>query len=175
MDFTFIIILILVGYFLVDILLKMFQRRKELTVRGTFKYKIQKNFFTQAERAFLEVLEQAMGNDYKIFGKVRVAEIFTPDVPKKFWWSAFNKINSKHFDYVLCSQDRLDVQCIIELHDGSHNRSDRTERDNFLRKICEDSKIPFLEFTVLPSYNIQSVRKTIEKELENSTSAVIER
>lgn len=37
-----------------------------------------KTLFTPAERSFLGVLDEAVGNDYRVFGKVRVADYKKP-------------------------------------------------------------------------------------------------
>ncbi len=40
-----------------------------------YRYGSQRALFTPAERSFLGVLEQAMGETYRIFGKVRLADV----------------------------------------------------------------------------------------------------
>ena len=81
------------------------------------------SLFTPAERSFLGVLNQAVEDNAFVFGKVRVADVLKPskDVSRKQWQTAFNKINSKHFDFVLCDKGDLSVLCVIELNDKSHD------------------------------------------------------
>lgn len=42
-----------------------------------FPYQPARTLFSAAERSFLGVLDQAIGPDYRVFGKVRVADIAT--------------------------------------------------------------------------------------------------
>ena len=47
-------------------------------------YERRATLFTRAERSFLGVLDQAAGSDYRIFGKVRIADVLkvSSEVPK---------------------------------------------------------------------------------------------
>ena len=58
--------------------------------------------FTPAERSFLGVLNQAVGDQAQIFGKVRVADVITTKkgMTPSERQTAFNKISAKHFDYL---------------------------------------------------------------------------
>jgi len=99
------------------------------------QYEKNKVLFTPAERSFLGVLNQAIENNAVIFGKVRVADIIKPigGLPRNKWQSLFNKISTKHFDFVICDKDNLSVLCVIELDDKSHNSKSRQKRDAFLK------------------------------------------
>jgi hypothetical protein len=108
-----------------------------------------------------------VGIEFDIFSKVRVADVFSPQkgYSKSEWKSAFNKISSKHFDFVLCSKTDTSIQCCIELNDKSHNRPHRGQRDVFLREICESCDLPFIQFGAKSSYSVQGVRETIYENL----------
>ena len=71
-----------------------------------FSYQLRKALFTPSEIKFYRELEQAIGEQFIVFGKVRVADIITPEkgLSKSNWQSAFNKISAKHFDFVLCDK-----------------------------------------------------------------------
>lgn len=65
--------------------------------------------FTPAERSFLGVLQQAVGNNAAIFAKVRVADIVEPKtgLSRSARQKAFNKISAKRFDFLLCDKEDL--------------------------------------------------------------------
>ncbi len=119
--------------------------------------------FSVAERSFYGVLEQAISKDYKIFGKVRVADVLTPksNLNKSNWQTAFNKISAKHFDYVLCKKDTLRVVAVIELDDKSHNSKKAKNRDAFLEDACEGADLKLIRFKAKAGYQIDSVREFI--------------
>tara|TARA_B100000768_G_scaffold146521_1_gene139668 strand:+ start:349 stop:570 length:222 start_codon:yes stop_codon:yes gene_type:complete len=63
------------------------------------------------------VIDFTVPDTYRIFGKVRVADILSQQaaLDRTNWLIAFNKISAKHFDYVLCCQDTREVIAAIEL------------------------------------------------------------
>jgi len=139
-----------------------------------FQYSLHKSLLTPAERSFYGVLNQAVGNDFDIFSKVRVADVFTPQkgYTRSERQSAFNKISRKHFDFVLCSKTDTSFQCCIELNDKSHNKSQRGQRDKFLQEICESNNLPLIQFAAKASYNIQELRDTIFENLRKGIKQI---
>jgi hypothetical protein len=88
-----------------------------------FPYQPAATLFSPAERSFLGVLDQAMGSEYRVFGKVRVADIATvrPGLGASARQAALNRVAAKHFDFVVCRSSDLSVLCAVELNDKSHS------------------------------------------------------
>ncbi|MGA9453526.1 MAG: DUF2726 domain-containing protein, partial [Verrucomicrobiia bacterium] len=86
-------------------------------VGGVSAYEAVPALLTPAERSFFGVLQQALGSDYHVFAKVRLADIVRPvrNPSRSGWQSAFNRITGKHVDFVLCDPARLGVVGVIEL------------------------------------------------------------
>lgn len=116
--------------------------------------------FTPAERSFLGVLEQAVGQHYRILGKVRVADVIEVkrDLSRSEWQAAFNRISAKHFDFLLCDKENLSVICAIELDDKSHNKSSRKERDAFLTQVCRNIGLPLLRIVASKACSLPDLR-----------------
>ena len=76
-----------------------------------------------AERSFLGALDQAVGPDHRVFGKVRVADIAVvrPGLGQSARQGALNRIAAKHFDFIVCRAGDLAVVCAVELNDISHS------------------------------------------------------
>lgn len=129
-----------------------------------YAYQIKGPLFTPAERSFLYILDSAISDNYRIFGKVRVADVITPKkgIDRKKWQTAFNKISAKHFDYVLCCKDTLKVIAVIELDDKSHKKKSSQERDKFLEAACVSANLKLIRFPAKASYVITQVSETIE-------------
>ena len=88
--------------------------------------------FSPAERSFLGVLDQAVGTDYRVFGKVRVADVASvkPGLGNSARQGALNRIAQKHFDFVVCGARDLNIVCAVELdagdfYSGSASKSGR--------------------------------------------------
>jgi len=105
-----------------------------------------------------------------VFGKVRVADVLKPSKggARKQWQIAFNKINNKHFDFVLCDKNDLSVLCAIELNDKSHNTKKRKDRDAFLTAACESAMLPLIQIPAQAAYNIDEIRQTLISHLSAS-------
>lgn len=130
-------------------------------------YEKQPSLFTPAERSFLGVLEQAVGNEFRIMGKVRLGDIVKvkAGLDNKARQSAFNKIQSKHVDFVACDPNDLSIQFAVELDDKSHEREDRQDRDAFVDKVMEAAGIPIIHFQAKRSYVVQEVRDALVAKL----------
>ena len=135
--------------------------------KKSFNYKKRGELFSKAESSFLRVLDQAISENYRIFGKVRVADIITPvkGMDRKTWQIAFNKISSKHFDYVLCSKDSLEPVAVIELDDKSHTSKKAIKRDRLIDSACKSADLKLIRFKAKRNYRVEDVRENIETDL----------
>jgi hypothetical protein len=153
---TVIVVVILVA---AALLLKARSKREP----AEYPYQKADSLFSPAERSFLGVLERAVGDECKVLGKIRLADILSPSkgLSRSGWQKAFNRIAAKHVDFALCAKDDLSLLCAIELDDNSHKKSERKSRDDFLEKALSAAAIPFIRFAVRASYNLQEVRSQI--------------
>ena len=128
--------------------------------KDEFLYEKNGPLFSPAERSFFGVLCQAVRDDAVVFGKVRVADVLGPSkgLGRSNWQKAFNRISSKHFDYVICSPDTLSVLAVIELDDKSHSNAKRADRDRFLESASSAAGLPLYRFKAAAKYNISEVR-----------------
>lgn len=80
--------------------------------------------FTPAEKSLLASLEKVLERKYRVFGKVRVADVLSvrKSSDRRAWRRAFNRISSKHVDFVLCDQKTLMIVAAVELDDRSHGQ-----------------------------------------------------
>ncbi len=120
--------------------------------------------FTACELRFYRALEQVIPDSMLIFGKVRIADVLKPKegFNGQERYKIFGKICAKHLDYVICDKRSLNVICCIELHDQSHQRADRIERDVFVRKIFKSSGVKLIEITAKGQYNLKCLRKDLK-------------
>jgi hypothetical protein len=132
--------------------------------------------FTPAERSFLGVLNQAVGENVQIFGKVRVADVISPkkDISRSDRQKAFNKISGKHFDFLLCNKNNLSIICAIELNDSSHSSKNRQQRDIFLDGVCKTAGVPLITITNKASYTMGEITELLAPYLGSSISSVLE-
>lgn len=128
------------------------------------------DFFSAAERSFYGVLEQALGGECRIFGKVRLGDLVEPakGMTKSQSTTARNRINLKHVDFVLCRPDTLAVVAVIELDDASHGRKDRSERDDFVDKALASARLPVVHVPARKAYALAEVQAALAAVLKTA-------
>jgi len=148
---------------IVTIIIFIYAAKNNSNKQQDYPYTKIDKLFSPAERSFLGVLNQVIGDDAEIFGKVRVADVIKPvkGMNRSKWQTAFNKISAKHFDYILCDKYDLSVLCVIELNDSSHNSKKRIARDQFLEGACAAAELPLIQIKAQESYNIDEIRLII--------------
>ncbi|HLS99027.1 MAG: DUF2726 domain-containing protein [Porticoccaceae bacterium] len=125
-----------------------------------FPYQPAGILFSAAERAFLGVLDQAVGPQYRVFGKVRVADVarVKPGLGRSARQGALNRIAAKHFDFVVCRASDLAVICAVELNDRSHTSRHARARDQFIETLCRTIDLPLLQVAARAAYSHQDIR-----------------
>lgn len=154
-------LLVLGVLFLLGVVVLALQRRQPPATMSS--YKVEETLFSEAERSFLGVLDVAIGDDYRVFGKVRVADVVSviDSGNRKEWQRAFNKISAKHFDFLVCSRNDLKVVAAVELDDRSHRRRSRKVRDDFLVELCGQISLPLLRFPAQRAYSVAEIREQL--------------
>ncbi|MEO0587119.1 MAG: DUF2726 domain-containing protein [Planctomycetota bacterium] len=124
-------------------------------------YQARRYLLTKAERSFFGVLDQAVGNRYLVFAKVRLADLLQVRTGTEGRQSHQNKIQSKHIDFVLCDPNTVEIVACVELDDASHNRKDRQERDLFVDRALVAAGLPLIRFRAQRTYSVADVRMKI--------------
>lgn len=141
-------------------LLALLSKRTSPSGRIGFPYDRTALLFSAAERAFLGVLDQAVGLEYRVFGKVRVADVaqVKPRVGNSARQAALNRISGKHFDFVICRTSDLGIVCAIELNDRSHAGQRTQKRDEFIVTLCQTIGLPLLQIPAKQAYVLADLR-----------------
>jgi very-short-patch-repair endonuclease len=130
---------------------------------AAFPYQKEWSLFSPAERSFLGVLEQAVGDRYRIMGKVRLADVIKVrfGMNRKDRQCAVNRIQSKHVDFMVCHAEDLAVKYVVELDDQSHNGAARQDRDAFVDQALQAAGVPVFHFSAKRSYAVAEVRQVL--------------
>ena len=140
-------------------ILKLFMGPKPAAT--ALPYRRRDYLLTKAERSFYGALCQAVGQDHLVFAKVRVADLLWMPKGTEGRQSHFNKIQSKHADFVLCDTEQVRPVLVIELDDSSHSTDKRVARDNFLDEAFRVAGLPILRVRCQSGYNIAELREQI--------------
>jgi hypothetical protein len=151
---------LIVVVFVAIVVLASLKRRDGAFGSGGFPYQPAKSLFSAAERSFIGVLDQAVGAEHRVFGKVRVADIASvkPGLGASARQGALNRIAAKHFDFVVCRASDLSVVCAVELNDKSHSGQRTRARDELIAKVCQTINLPLITVSTKQAYPLQEVR-----------------
>lgn len=127
-----------------------------------FSYKREPALFSPAERSFLGVLDQVLGSEYRVFGKVRIADLIKPDNGAGRQ-AALNRIIARHVDFVVCDPGNLSVIGVVELDDKSHDRDSRRRRDALVDGAFGSAGIPIARFPARMGYNLAEIRDSVQR------------
>lgn len=154
----------LIWLFVIVVFVFVFLAALKGSARGSgsigLPYQLGKPLFSAAERSFLGVLDQAVGPEHRVFGKVRVADVAAvkPGLGNAARKGALNRIAAKHFDFVVCRSGDLSVVCAVELNDKSHASRKAQSRDDLLANVCRAIGLPLLTVPAKAAYSPQDVR-----------------
>lgn len=127
---------------------------------------------TAAERSFFGVLSDCVGPSVYISAKVRLSDIIKPAAKGGAWKLLFNRIRSKHVDFVLCDAQTMAVVCCVELNDATHDQQSRQERDEFLAAALHSAQVPLATFQARRSYKLSEVKQVLQRHLNGSPEPV---
>lgn len=116
--------------------------------------------FSPAERSFLGVLDQVVGPEHRVFGKVRVADLASvaPDLTPSARQVALNRVTAKHVDFVVCRASDLSVVCAVELNDSSHASKRAQARDELLGNVCKSIGLPLFQVPAKRAYSVPELQ-----------------
>lgn len=124
-------------------------------------YKKRSYFFSVAELKFFEVLKEIIGDNYYIFPKVRICDIVSSKDKRSY--AQFNRIKSKHVDFLICTKNPITPKIVVELDDSSHNYQSRIKRDKFVDGVFASSEIPIVHVKVKSFYDKEFLIKELQK------------
>lgn len=143
----------------------------------SFPYAPATSLLTAGERAFARVLHEAVGEDFRICPKVRLADVIVvrSGISHKHRNRSFAQICGKHLDFVLCDPETFEVVAVIELDDRSHREAARRERDAFVDQAITAAGLPILHMPAQRSYSARKLRSQVLDLLESGGAMTAER
>lgn len=153
------LIAIIIFFAIVAVIVALLKNKGSGAKQG-YPYRINDPFLSKAELSFFHVLRQAVGDRAIVFAKVRISDVLATKkgLNNSQRQTAFNKITSKHFDFVICSNDSAKLLAAVELDDSSHNRKTQVERDAFVNKAAESASFPVLRIPAKNAYPIAQLK-----------------
>lgn len=131
--------------------------------KAQYDYSTKEHIMTRSEESFFKLLNDVTGGKYYIFPQIHLSSILDHQIKGQNWKAAFSHINGKSVDYVLCDKITLKTVCAIELDDSTHNREDRTKRDQEVERIFNSSGVKLKRFTSEESRDTGFVIRSLQE------------
>ncbi|WP_114325637.1 DUF2726 domain-containing protein [Candidatus Colwellia aromaticivorans] len=136
-----------------------------------FPFDSKKSVFTPAEKNFQNLVEQAMGAEYRVINRVKLADIVTirNGVSDRASQSAVNNAEGKYLDFVICDRNTMKLRGTIDLVD-TQGKGYKIKKDWFVSGALEAASIPHLRIKVKANYTLDEIRTCINSRLLGNRS-----
>ena len=153
-----IIIILVIGILLVESVISNKENQENQNITG---YEKNSYLLTKTELKFYrELINVTNELDLVVFPKIRLADIF-----KNQSYKEFNKIKSKHIDFLLCEKTNCKIKLAIELDDYTHNKERVIKNDIFKNEIFKQTNLPLIRIMVNNEYNMEELKQKIKESL----------
>ena len=121
------------------------------------------SIYSTTERSFYQMLEAAVGNDYKILTRVRLTDIVEPrnNAAAKTKRSALIKANAKTVDFVLCDKKNMSIAGVVDLVNNEGKNGHRSKTDWFVNGALEAAGVPHIRIKIKTGYKPEDIRNCI--------------
>jgi hypothetical protein len=118
-------------------------------------------FLSANEKIFLRALDAALGQHYRAFAQVRLAELAWPAerLSVSLRRRALHGVMAKSVDFVVCDVLSLDPVAAIEVDDPTHLLPERRARDAFVNVVFAEIGLPLLRVKAQRSYSVAELRE----------------
>lgn len=136
-----------------------FVKKAKLRAANEFPYQKTRTFLSSAEQSFLDVLEEILDSGYRVFSKIRLADVVQVKngLPRAAEQRALNSISARHADFLICSASDMSIRGAIDLDDRPHDDPRRDLEELFIEKVFEASQIPLLRVKAQADYSISEI------------------
>jgi len=121
---------------------------------------------SKPEKYFYNILREAFGA-HTVLAKVRLADLVEANRGHPNWQANFNRIKSKHIDFVVCDA-WLCPLVAVELDGSSHERADRQRRDALVDQILADVSLEIVRVPRQKRYSHEEIRRLLLPKLNSS-------
>ena len=152
---------VLLGLGVLVLLAFLLSVTRRLGRRHRLPYVIGPSLFSPAEQVFLPVLERAVGRGYRVYGKVRVADVLKvrPRTGSQARKRAVARLSRHRFDFLVCTAETGTVACGVNL--SPRSRFGRRPPRDALDRVCAAARLPFVRFREGARYSVVEIEEQV--------------
>jgi hypothetical protein len=126
-------------------------------------YRRTRGVLSKGEYAVWVPLYHAVRGKYRIFCKVRLADIVCCPRGRADERRWFRKIGRYHVDFVICHPQTTEPLLVIELDDRRHRERVRKARDDFKDAVLRAASVPVYRIPAQQAYDVIELEETITR------------
>lgn len=133
----------------------------------SFPFMRRQQLFSPVERQFLELIERAVGNEFRVICRVKLIDVLSlrNNTNKKVAKSALLRAAGKQIDFVLCNKSDLTPVLAIDLINTQTKEGINKSKDFFVSGSLDTAGIPLARIRAKSGYKVEEVRDCIEAKL----------
>ena len=126
-----------------------------------YLYDAKSTLMSKAEQGFYAAIKKSVPEGYCVFPQINLASIIDRTDDARFHNELFRNVD------FLITNSEYQPKFIIEINDQTHLSADRKERDEKVKKICEEAGIPILKLWTSYGINADYIKGKIDEILNN--------
>jgi hypothetical protein len=145
------------------LLLVLLNLRSAWRRRRGLPYALRRTLFSAEEMAFLAALDEAVGTDYRVFGKVRLSDLVAVQrgVGKRAMESATARIEPVRIAFLVCDRASGKPTCAVDLVGGKSREARGRGPDKALGRACDSVGLPLVRVPVADTYSTKALAEQI--------------
>ncbi len=132
-----------------------------------FPFRRKPQLFTPVEHSFLNLIEQAMGREFRIVCRVRLNDLVAvrPSANKKTASQAISRASSRQLDFVLVDKHDMSPVLAIDLVHSQGKDGYKSQKDWFVTGALDAAGLPHARIKVKSGYTVDDIRECLENKL----------
>lgn len=130
-----------------------------------YLYEVRDRLISKSEQEFYEAIKKSLPGGYCVFPQINLASFIERTDHARFHNELFRNVDFLVVDF------EYRPKLIIEINDQTHLNAERKDRDEKVRKICEEAGIPILKLWTSYGVNQDYINSKIEQ-IINGTPAL---
>ena len=125
-------------------------------------YSRKDSLMTNAEWRFFERLRAVAAGRYHVFPQIHLSSLLKNETRGKYYKLAFQRINRRSVDFVLCDLETGKPAYAVELDDWSHGSAKRKARDEIVEDMLSRAGVPLVRFRNVGTMTDEQIVETFQ-------------
>ena len=125
-----------------------------------YLYETKRTLISKSERGYFEAIKQSLPEGYCVFPQINLASFISRTDGARFHNELFRNV-----DFLITDLEYV-PKLVIEINDQTHFNNERKERDERVKKICEEAGVPILKLWTSYGVNQDYIKNKIAETLQ---------